>query len=269
MLDKLRNRATSIVTMLTGFSDPVQTIRVFLGLGGDEPVVITTRDGAYNFKVRGAFDTWILKETLLDGLYRTHGFEIQPDWTIVDVGAAFGDFTVLAARQAPNGRVLAFEPFPSSYALLVENLERNHVRNVLPTQAAVTAKEREVRLDFSGMEPLAVKSGPEVNRSAGEPVPSVTLEHIVASSGSERIDLLKIDCEGCEYEILLESPPALFDRVDRVILETHEPPISGNTYTTLVDFLERQGYCVEAEPNEVHPKLLGFIRATRTRAELV
>lgn len=268
-MGKLRNRATSIVTLLTGFSDPLQTIRVFLGANPGETVVVKTRDGEYEFEVRGAFDTWILKETLLDDIYRTYGFEIQPDWTIVDIGAAFGDFSVLASRQTPAGEVFAYEPFPGSYELLVRNLDRNQAPNVTPIQAAVTARTREVHLDFAGMEPIAVTSGIGVDQSTGELVSSVTLEHIITASGIDRVDLLKIDCEGCEYEILLESPADLFEKVDRIVLETHERPISDNTQSVLVKRLRQLGYSVEAGPNEVHPKLLGFVRATRRPAELV
>lgn len=264
MLSKTRNRVTSIGTMLTRFSNPVQTVRVFLGLNGNEPVDIRTRNGAYDFRVRGPMDVWCVKETLLDDVYRKYGFPIEQNWTVVDIGAGFGDFSVLAGREAPNGQVLAFEPFPDSFQLLEENLRRNRVSNVEAVRAAVTAEKRDVRLDFSTFEPLQVSSNKSGVANGAETVPSVTLTEVVERTPDHRIDLLKLDCEGCEYEVLMESPSTTIDRVDRVVMEYHE--LGGDqTYKTLVALLTSRGFSVEAEPNPVHPDEIGYLRASRAR----
>src|SRR5207247_421012 len=50
------------------------------------------------------------------------------------------------------------------------------------------------------------------------------------------VSLLKLDCEGCEYELLLETPAASWQRVRRVVLEYH--PVRGREPSALVDRLE-------------------------------
>lgn len=253
--------------MLTGFSDPVQTTRVFLGRTGDDTVEVRTRDGQYDFEVRGAMDVWCLKETLLDDVYRVNGFPIEHDWTVIDIGAGFGDFTVLAAREAPNGRVLAFEPFPDSYQLLQENLRRNQVPNATASPAAITANAREVSLDFSTFEPLQVKSDATAVSGEGERVESIALGALLEREEIAQVDLLKLDCEGCEYEVLMESPPEVIARVERVVMEYHEP-IDGKTHATLASYLRDQGFTVESTPNVVHPDEIGYLRASRYALEM-
>ena len=52
-------------------------------------------------------------------------WRLQDGWTIIDIGAGLGDFTAYAAQRSPRGRVLAYEPFPESFALLQQNLKLN------------------------------------------------------------------------------------------------------------------------------------------------
>ena len=105
----------------------------------------------------GARWTWCLKESVLDRCYERYGYAIQPGWTVIDIGAGFGDFTTIAARAAGPGQVHAFEPDPESFALLEHNTRRN---NVTPTlhAVAVTGRPRALTLDRSSGEPLMFES---------------------------------------------------------------------------------------------------------------
>src|SRR5436190_12836902 len=47
---------------------------------------------------------------------------VRPGGVVADVGANFGAFTVTMARLAPDARVLAFEPAPSTFRLLRDNV---------------------------------------------------------------------------------------------------------------------------------------------------
>ena len=56
---------------------------------------------------------------------------------------------------------------------------------------------------------------------AGEIVPSETLFDAVGALGIDVIDLLKLDCEGAEYDILRNSPSIVPGRVLRIVAEVH------------------------------------------------
>jgi hypothetical protein len=55
-----------------------------------------------------------IKEAFADCFYTRFGYAVEPGWTVVDIGAAIGEFTVLAAGCGRGG--------------LVENLRLNQSR---------------------------------------------------------------------------------------------------------------------------------------------
>jgi hypothetical protein len=69
-----------------------------------------------------------------------------------------------------------------------------------------------------------------------------TLQEIFDRFGLERVNYLKIDCEGAEYDILSETPGSILARVDRVSMEYHEQP--GHRVEELGECLRAAGFDV-------------------------
>ncbi len=55
---------------------------------------------------------------------------LRPDSVVLDVGAYIGQYTLLAAKYAPKGQVIAFEPHPESFTRLTAHLARNHLKKM-------------------------------------------------------------------------------------------------------------------------------------------
>src|SRR5207253_534835 len=66
------------------------------------------------------------------GAYDFSDLAFQPGDVIIDLGAHVGVVSTFLAKQHPDVTIHAFEPTPPVYTLLVENLHRNRVRNVIP-----------------------------------------------------------------------------------------------------------------------------------------
>ena len=139
--------------------------------------------------------------------------------TVVDIGANIGAFSLLAARQGAT-RVLAFEPNAAAHACLQRNVAENGLDAVVRARRlAVTALAgEEVRF------PVAPSA---YNRIAGqgedaeyETVETTSLSRIVANEAPGGIDLLKLDCEGSEYDILFASDAPL-QQVREIRMEYH------------------------------------------------
>jgi hypothetical protein len=79
--------------------------------------------------------------------------------------------------------------------------------------------------------------------------------------GIRQVDLVKLDCEGAEYEILFNLPPVYFPRIRRIVLEYHDN-VTAYTHLDLAAFLKEQGYRVKVTPNVVH-NYLGYLSAER------
>jgi FkbM family methyltransferase len=251
----------SIGTLLTGLDQPLRTLAMFLGWPELLPAEIRLRHTGWRFKVRSAMDVWIIKETCLDQDYLKAKVALEPHWTVVDIGAGLGDFTVFAAKHCVRGVVHAYEPLPESFALLQHNLQLNGVNNVQSFSLAVSAR---ASLLAPETRDAAAVSTRFVKRANEEGAATASLLQILDALPGGRCDFMKIDCEGCEYDLLLNSPPALLARIDRLSLEYHN---HATIYTglDLASFLKQQGYDVELRANPVHA-YLGFLFAQRPSA---
>ena len=214
--------------------------------------------------IRGAMDLWAVKETFLDGFYTKYGVPVQDGWTVVDIGAGVGDFSILAAYSHPRTKVIAYEPFAGSFELLGENICSNHLENIFPFEQAVWKEAGLVNLNQTDGEPLQISSNQPVELGgdgAGRSVHAVSLQDVLDKQAVERIDLLKLDCEGAEYPILMGAAKETLSRVDRIIMEYHDLGEEQN-HVALASALLDAGYRVFTWQNIVHEDI-GYLFATR------
>jgi FkbM family methyltransferase len=251
---------SSIPTILGRMRPRGAVLRLFLGLPVRRPLEVTLDDGL-RFRVRTRMDAWLLKETCLDGDYEREA-ALEDGWTIVDVGAASGDFTVHAAKRCPRGIVYAFEPLPEAFARLEEHVRLNGVTNVRAFPQAIAAREGPLALyTVTGLSGQHRTAGDGSKASAPlVTVRATTLGGAFERDGIARCDLLKIDCEGAEFEILLGLPPDVFSRIARIALEYHDH-VTAHTHEELARLLEERGFAVTVRPNPAWREL-GFLYAT-------
>ncbi len=227
-------------------------------------MAIQLRQPPIQMQVRSAMDVWSIKETFFDAFYTKIGSPVQNGWCVIDIGAGIGDFSIKAAYGMSDIQVFAFEPFSSSYKLLLENLEINKIDNVQPFQKAVWHQDGKLSLDRSILEPLQITSN-EINLHnplpITEEIDAVSLITFCKQVHISKIDLLKMDCEGAEYPIILKSPPEIFKLIDRIVMEYHDLNEQKNHFQ-LVAYLEGQGYQVRQQQNYVH-NYLGYLYAEK------
>ncbi len=252
---------TSIVELFGGIRNWPVVLQAFLRRGAPGIKVIQLRKSGVRLGVRGPMDIWIAKETYLDRFYERYGTPIGDGWAIVDVGAGIGDWSIYAAWNHPTNQVFAFEPFPESIELLRDNLRLNGIANVQAFPEAISGHSGSLALDLSSGEPLQFST--EAMAASGETlsVPSLSLADALKRLGIDRCDLLKLDCEGAEYDILFEAPDQVFGRIERLVMEYHDG-VTRYTHHHLVEFLTGKGFRVQTHSNPVHDHL-GFLYAVR------
>jgi len=265
----------SIFTMLFGVKQPLKLIAIFLHKDTPTLKTISLRTSGLTFQVRSKMDIWSLKETLLDHFYEKYGTPIQPTWTIMDIGAAIGEFTILAARSAPQGKVIAYEPYLGSFELLQINLKNNNINNVTAHNQAIWSTTGTLALDTTAGEPLQIVSteppaipssipAPALDTAASpSPIRALSLADALSTNHIAHLDLLKLDCEGAEYPILLQADPLIFHRIDRIVMEVHDNAHS-HYHNELIELLHSQGYHTCLNPNPVHPHL-GYLYAEKNK----
>jgi FkbM family methyltransferase len=215
---------------------------------------------------RDPMDLWVAKETCLDRDYEVHGTPIGSDWRVIDIGAGIGDFTILAARAARDGFVLACEPSPAAIPLLRENLRRNGVHNVTVMAVAIASQARSVDLVLDRHHATATTVAGTAGRQAVS-VAAVPLSSVLDSLPGGRCDLLKSDCEGAEFDFILQANEATLRRIDRIVLEYHDG--HGRHHSALISRLDRAGFDeLSTWPNPVHANTgLMYARRSLTGAD--
>ena len=154
-------------------------------------------------------DTEVGSNIVFNGMRAPFFGGIPQPMVIVDVGANVGAFTYLASRVATN--VMAYEPCRQTYERLVKNVQERveHPQRVVTRNLAAGATSGEtVYMKKSPDDIHTEKSGNAYSSSnnddgEGEPVLTISLEDILAAAPMPgRIDYLKVDCEGAEYDFL-------------------------------------------------------------------
>lgn len=152
----------------------------------------------------------------------------------IDIGAHIGGVCLPLAIDHPELRIIAVEPVPENVAVLRENVALNGLTDRIEVVEAAGTRPRVKRVDVTwdyrtaGNEPegyvrdsryIANIYGPETSDATTRAVEATSLDRLMA--GIESLALLKIDCEGCEWDVL-RSRRAL--DIEIVIGEWHNGP---------------------------------------------
>ena len=184
-------------------------------------------------------EVWIQQRYLPDGADGKSG-------AIVDIGANAGVFSVWAAKRFPQARILALEPAKEMYEYLLRNLQASGAANVTAANMACAGRSGQVTLYSRGDHGQNSLYRKDVYGSAFAPlatVEAVSLDELFARFHIGECSLLKLDCEGAEYEILLAAAPATLERVGSIALEYHLG-MNEHAPPELAAFLERHGFRV-------------------------
>jgi FkbM family methyltransferase len=204
------------------------------------------------FNVRGGTDDrHVIFELFVEQIYPVR---VRAGSIVIDIGAHIGCFTVWAASQ--GARVFAYEPFPPNFTALQRNLARNRLNDVYLFNLAV-AGDRQTRKLFlpqnkmdSGRNSLYPGRGTETID-----VESVTLDQVLSANRLEHVDLLKIDCQGAEYEILYKANPQTLARISAIIVECeYFEGEEKRSVGGIAKYLEDGGFVISSKGNLIHAR---------------
>jgi FkbM family methyltransferase len=151
--------------------------------------------------------------------YSLEGLTFRPA-TIVDAGAHIGMASILFARRYPLAKIIAIEPEPSNFALLLRNT--SSYKNILPVCAALWREDGEVTLGSSSVHP---KGAFQIVENGETRVRAVTIDTVMRETGIQSIDILKVDIEGSEIEVFASCN--WVDRVHVIVIELHDRVRAG------------------------------------------
>ena len=202
------------------------------------------------------------------GMIKEQFIEEQYKWLnvkgkdVIDIGANIGDSAIYFALKGAK-HVYAFEPYPYSYYIANKNIRLNGLQDKITlVNQGCGGKETTIKIDnnyenFGGTDLKAFKSGKEMKVT--------TLNEIIKKFNIEYPAVLKIDCEGCEYVVLLKANNSDLRKFEQIQIEYHYGYLNLKRRLEKAGFevsktLPKCAYDLEAENREM---LIGLLYAKR------
>ena len=185
-------------------------------------------------------DAGLLDEIVLRKCYNpTERLQIKEESVVVDAGANIGIFTIYAALRAKSGVVYSIEPEKSNFHYLKENVESNHLTNVIPINKALSVSAGQVKLHIGA--PGSNTTDPLSDQGKGnvQTVMGITLTNLIERYSIPKIDFLKMDIEGAEFAVFSDNH--WMGKVNALAMEVHRRKGSIGSLTSQ---LRDQGFSV-------------------------
>lgn len=132
---------------------------------------------------------------------------IQPNWTIFDIGANCGWYSLSLAKKFNETKIIAFEPIKNTYDILLHNISHNALNNIHAYQLGLSDKEGFIDFLYtptcSGATSSKLAGQPEKTHSEIQKISckTTTLDFFSKEQGISP-DLIKCDVEGAELMVI-------------------------------------------------------------------
>lgn len=155
--------------------------------------------------------------------------------TVLDIGANIGDTALFYVLNGAK-KVIGIEPFPKNFNYAQKNINKNKLNEFIEIiQAGCSSKNKIIKIDpkfHSDIESKIKEFGNGIDISM------LTLKDIINKFKIPKDSILKIDCEGCEYDIIENVSIETISYFTNIQIEYHFG------YKKLKKKLEKFGYTV-------------------------
>jgi len=172
----------------------------------------------------------------IHGVFFADAYDFLPvkDKIVLDIGANIGDSAIYFALNGAK-KVIALEPFPKNNKTARKNIDSNNLSDRITLLSAGCSGEKgEITLD-----PNQEGAGSATRSvSFGVKVPLKTINELIEEYSIPEDSIMKIDCEGCEYDVILSSSEKILRKFTHIQVEYHYG------YKNLKQKLENSGFFV-------------------------
>ena len=183
------------------------------------------------------------------------------DKMVIDIGANIGDtpifFVCLGAKK-----VIGLEPFPKNFSLAQKNIHQNQMNEKIKMiNAGCSSTKGSIRIDSDVFDTTSTISF----SSNGQEIPLITINELIQEHQIIDNAILKIDCEGCEYDIIKNMEKNIFQKFSEIFIEYH------NGYQDLSKILQNQGFSVNVSSpiaTNVLNTIVGLFRKNKNKQRI-
>jgi|GEM_PF-1331774 len=175
------------------------------------PVIVSTLHG-YKLIVDPLKDKGIEDSLFRYGTYEEGTLNLiqklltfaDPKGVFIDVGANIGLISLFVSRTFSNSiRIYAFEPLPSTFNILNENIKLNEVNNIIPLRKGLGSSNKNAEIfESNSINRGASSFVKESTNVDGFQTEIIKLDDFVQDESIDSINCIKIDVKGWELEVL-------------------------------------------------------------------
>jgi FkbM family methyltransferase len=246
-MSELIKKAEQSLAMLRYFRTPFLPILARLGIFHLDYCSYDIRKNGHSYRLIArplGGDQAILREMFLNESYAAI-LPVLPDrpLRVLDIGAHIGSFTLWLTQQRAVAEAYCFEPDPDSFNLCRFNLAQQP--NVQVIMSAIGGRTRRSAISIDPAAHSRSTIVEDMGRASNTRSIDITIlsfaEWLADHPGS--FDLLKMDCEGAEWEIL-RTCPEVFSRFSTIIAEIHYDPVERRTNADFARSMQQLGFRV-------------------------
>jgi len=210
-----------------------------------KPYIFLKTKNGLELKIRTSpsTDIHIFTEIWLMNIYSKFASQLIKDGTIIDVGAHTGLFVTFFSRICSEGKIICYEPNRENYEILKENIQINNLNNVILNKQAVLSKPGFITLFLNDHDSASHSVIKKTKNSVK--VEATTIKKIFENNSIKYCELLKLDCEGSEFDILINLENELFHKIKKMIIEYHNIPEVSFTDDDLIKKLKENNFEVK------------------------
>ncbi len=163
------------------------------------------------------FDGWWLGDVgsaFVGKVYDKLNFK---DKIIVDVGSNIADSSIYFAVNGAK-KIIGLEPFPKNFNFGRENVQKNQFDDKIDLYlSGCSSKSGDIQIDSS----LSGLSYKMEKIKSGEIIKQTTLEELCNNYGIHD-GILKMNCEGCEYDVILNTSKNVLNNFSQILVQYHD-----------------------------------------------
>jgi len=184
------------------------------------------------FEIQTAEELFILNEIFIDGIYNFSLYKEPRNYVLIDIGmnVAYASCYFTKVKKIPH--IISFEPFLPTYNQAKKNISANNLERIIdPRNYGLGSCNTEVSVEYTAE--FKGQVGVQGVDSIRSSIRTMSTEKISIKKAFEPLDkiekeyphknfILKIDCEGAEYDLIELIPKALLERCDLIMMEWHK-----------------------------------------------
>jgi FkbM family methyltransferase len=184
----------------------------------------------------------ILREIFSKKVYDPY-FPKRQNVTIVDVGGHYGFFSIYSAKKtSKHAEIWCLEPSSTSFEKMNKNIQATEFRNIIALNEGMSGNTGTRSLNLGRPQNHSLYSDYIKKLDAVESVKTISLDDFILDNNIENIDFMKVDCEGSEHEIFLNTSILNLKKIKVISMELHDMRHCDFDHWDTISYLESSGF---------------------------